>query len=57
MRSCQPGSSSPPFRAGDQVFFPTGESTLEIGDHLMVIGHGSDLSRIGEVASPNGAGD
>ncbi len=35
----------------DVVFFPTGDTTLEVGDHLTVIGAPSDLSRIGEIAS------
>jgi CBS domain-containing protein len=34
-----------------EVFFPTGDDTLEIGDHLTVIGRGFDLSRIGNVTS------
>jgi CIC family chloride channel protein len=33
------------------VFFPTGDDTLEIGDHLTVIGRGFDLTRIGSVTS------
>ena len=37
-------------RGGD-VFFPTGDDTLEIGDHLTVIGRGFDLTRIGNVTS------
>lgn len=35
-------------RAG-KVFFPTGDDTLEIGDHLTIIGGGFDLARIGSV--------
>jgi CIC family chloride channel protein len=40
----------------DAVFLPTGDSTLEVGDHLTVIGQGPDLSRIGELASADGIG-
>ena len=36
---------------GDRVFFPTGDTTLEVGDHLTVIGQGSELSRIGRSES------
>ncbi len=36
---------------GDKVFFPTGDDTLEIGDHLTVIGRELDLSRLGDVSS------
>ena len=36
---------------GDTVFFPTGDATLEVGDHLTVIGQGSELSRIGRSES------
>ena len=32
-----------------KVFFPAGGDTLEIGDHLTVIGGGFDLARIGSV--------
>ena len=39
------------------VFFPTGDTTLEVGDHLTVIAAPSDLSRIGEIASPLAFGD
>ena len=35
----------------DTVFVPNGDSTLEEGDHLTVIGPISELSRIGSVAS------
>ncbi len=34
---------------GDNVFFPTGDDTLDIGDHLTVIGRDLDLSRLGNV--------
>jgi H+/Cl- antiporter ClcA len=34
-----------------EVFFPTGDDTLEIGDHVTVIGRGFDLTRIGNVTS------
>jgi Trk K+ transport system NAD-binding subunit len=34
-----------------EVFFPMGDDTLEIGDHLTVIGRGFDLTRIGNVTS------
>jgi H+/Cl- antiporter ClcA/predicted transcriptional regulator len=36
---------------GDEVLFPAGDDTLEIGDHLTVIGRGFDLTRIGNVTS------
>ena len=36
---------------GERVFFPTGDTTLEVGDNLTVIGSDSDLSRIGRSAS------
>ena len=36
---------------GDKVFFPTGDDTLEVGDHLTVIGRELDLSRLGDVSS------
>ena len=36
---------------GGRVFLPTGDTTLEVGDQLTVIGQGFDLSRIGRVAS------
>ena len=39
------------------VFCPTGDTTLEVGDHLTVIGAPSDLSRVGEIASPPASGD
>ena len=41
----------------DAVFFPTGDTRLEIGDHLTVIGAPSDLSRIGAVTSPLALGN
>ena len=39
------------------VFFPTGDTMLEVGDHLTVIGAPSDLSRIGAITSPLASGD
>jgi chloride channel protein, CIC family len=36
---------------GDKVFFPTGDTTLAIGDQLTVIGQGFDLTRIGKTTS------
>lgn len=39
---------------GEVVFFPTGDTTIEVGDRLTVIGVPSDLSRIGGVLSPPG---
>ena len=39
------------------VFLPTGDTTLEVGDHLTVIGAPSDLSRIGEITAPLATGD
>ena len=39
---------------GDMVLFPTGDSTLEVGDHLTVIGQGPELARIGEITSAAG---
>ena len=41
----------------DVVFFPTGATTLEVGDRLTVIGAPSDLSRVGEIASPGSSTD
>jgi K+/H+ antiporter YhaU regulatory subunit KhtT len=39
---------------GEMVFFPTSETTLEVGDRLTVIGTRSDLSRIGDIALTRG---
>ena len=39
---------------GDMVLFPSGDSTLEVGDHLTVIGQGPELARIGEITSAVG---
>jgi H+/Cl- antiporter ClcA len=36
---------------GDRVFFPTGNTKLEVGDRLTVIGQGFDLTRIGKAES------
>jgi trk system potassium uptake protein TrkA len=40
---------------GDGVFFPTGDTKLEIGDRLTAIGEGFDLTRVGKVASVDAA--
>ena len=40
---------------GGKVFFPTGDADLAVGDQLTVIGHGFDLTRIGDVTSLRGA--
>jgi len=40
---------------GDRVFFPTGDTMLEVGDRLTAIGQGFDLTRVGKVASVDGA--
>ena len=39
---------------GDMVFFPTSETTLEVGDRLTVIGTRSDLSHMGDIALTRG---
>ncbi len=36
---------------GDRVFFPTGNTKLEVGDRLTVIGQGFDLTQIGKAES------
>ena len=36
---------------GDTVFFPTGNTKLEVGDRLTVIGQGFDLTQIGKAES------
>jgi CBS domain-containing protein len=40
----------------DKVLYPDGETTLEVGDQLTVIGSGPDPSRIGEIASTRRSG-
>ena len=51
MADFPPGLLITSISRGDKVFFPTGDDTLEIGDHLTVIGRGFDLTRIGNVTS------
>jgi Trk K+ transport system NAD-binding subunit len=51
MAGLPPGFLITSISRNGEVFFPTGDDTLEIGDHLTVIGRGFDLSRIGNVTS------
>jgi CBS domain-containing protein len=51
MAGLPPGFLITSISRGGEVFFPTGDDTLEIGDHLTVIGRGFDLTRIGNVTS------
>jgi H+/Cl- antiporter ClcA/predicted transcriptional regulator len=51
MAGLPPGFLITSISRNGEVFFPTGDDTLEIGDHLTVIGRGFDLTRIGNVTS------
>jgi CBS domain-containing protein len=51
MAGLPPGFLITSISRGGKVFFPTGDDTLEIGDHLATIGGGFDLTRIGNVTS------
>ena len=51
MAGLPPGFLITSISRGGEVFFPTGDDTLEIGDQLTVIGQGFDLTRIGNVTS------
>ena len=56
MAGLPPGFLVASISRGSEVFFPTGDDTLEIGDQLTVIGRGFDLTRIGTVSSIGPAG-
>ena len=56
MAGLPPGFLISSISRGGEVFFPTGDDTLEIGDDLTVIGRGLDLTGIGNVTSIDPAG-